>query len=100
MCSIGTPNWSASICANVVSLPWPCGDAPVVALMRPSRSMVTCECSQPPVGSDGRRTEAAHLDVHRQPEADEPPLLPRGVALRLQRVPSSRFFSARSSAFS
>ena len=30
-CSIGTPNWSASICANVVSLPWPCGDAPVVA---------------------------------------------------------------------
>jgi hypothetical protein len=23
MCSIGTPNWSASICAKVVSLPWP-----------------------------------------------------------------------------
>ena len=48
--SSGTPNWSASICAKVVSLPCPCGDAPVVALIRPSRSTVTCECSQPPGG--------------------------------------------------
>ena len=52
MCSSGTPNWSASICAKVVSFPCPCGDAPVVALIRPSRSIVTCECSHPPVGSD------------------------------------------------
>ena len=100
MCSIGTPNWSASICANVVSLPWPCGDAPVVALIRPSRSMVTCECSQPPVGSDERRAEAADLDVHRQPEADQPALL----RARRRARPSGAFqlaaFSARSSAFS
>ena len=51
-CSSGTPNWSASIWANVVSLPCPWGEAPVVALIRPSRSMVTWPCSQPPVGSD------------------------------------------------
>ena len=48
--SNGTPNWSASICAKVVSLPCPCGETPVVALIRPSRSTVTCECSQPPGG--------------------------------------------------
>ena len=58
-CSSGTPNWSASICAKVVSLPCPCGETPVVALIRPSRSTVTCACSQPPGGNeeDGPRPQ-------------------------------------------
>ena len=35
----------------------------------------------------GRRPETADLDIHRQPEADQPPVLPRGVALGDQTLP-------------
>ena len=55
--------------------------------MRPSRSMVTPECSQPPVGQRRRGAEAAHLDVHRQAEADEPALRLRRIALGLELGP-------------
>ena len=51
MSSSGIEKWSASIWAKVVSLPWPCGEAPVVAVTLPPRSTVTPECSQPPVGT-------------------------------------------------
>ena len=54
----------------------------------------------PPAGRQRRRgTEAADLDVHRQAEADEPPVLARLVALGDEPFQFAAF-SAASSAFS
>ncbi len=99
MCSIGTPNWSASICAKVVSLPWPCGDAPVVALIRPSRSTVTCACSQPPVG---RRKEGPSPQTSTYIASPMPTTRPSARAASRSRFScaQSATFSAWSSAFS
>ncbi len=45
----------------------------------------------PPAGRQRRRrAEAAHLDVHRQPEAHETPFTAPGVALCLESIPISR----------
>ena len=95
---MGTLNWSASICAKVVSFPCPCGEAPVVALIRPSRSMVTCECSQPPVGSDDEGPMP-----HTSTYIASPRPTSRPSFLAASRSATSAFqfeaFKARSSAF-
>ena len=58
--------------------------------MRPSRSIGDLPVL-PPARRQGRRgTEAAHLDVHRQADADEPPVLPRLIALGDEPLPVRR----------
>ena len=71
-------------------MPWPCGDAPVVALMRPSRSMVTCECSQPPVGSDELGPRPHTSTYIASPRPTSRPSFAGRVALGDQRVPVRR----------
>ena len=57
------------------------GADPAVALDRHLRVL-------PAAGRQrGRRTEAAHLDVHRQSQSDQPSLRARGVAFGLQLLP-------------
>ena len=46
--SNGTPRWSAMICANVVSWPWPCADVPVNASTEPPGSTRTTALSNGP----------------------------------------------------
>ena len=47
---MSTPSSSATICAKVVSSPWPCGDAPVITVTLPVGSIFTVALSQPPAG--------------------------------------------------
>src|SRR5947209_12395903 len=42
-----TPRWSATICAKVVSCPWPWALDPVIAVTRPERSTLMLPLSQP-----------------------------------------------------
>ena len=47
-----TPRPSATICANVVSCPWPCGPEPLYAITLPSGSIATRASSNwPPARS-------------------------------------------------
>ena len=48
---MGTPSSSATICAKVVSSPWPWGEAPVITVTLPEGSILTVADSQPPAGS-------------------------------------------------
>src|SRR5579864_7392718 len=50
MSSRPTPSSSAAICANVVSSPCPCGQAPVMMVTLPLGSIFTVALSQPPAG--------------------------------------------------
>ena len=74
-------------------------DAPVVALIRPSRSMVTCECSQPPVGSadDGPRPQTSTYIASPMPTSR--PCL-RAASRSAFSCCQLQFCNARSSAFS
>ena len=59
----------------------------MVALIRPSRSTRHLRVF-PPTGRKRRgRTDAAHLHVHRQSQADQPSLSASRVALGLQALP-------------
>ena len=49
--SMGTPSSSETICAKVVSSPWPWGDTPVSTVVLPVKSRRTVPLSQPPAGS-------------------------------------------------
>ncbi len=46
------------ICASVVRSPWPCGDAPIRASMKPEGSMLSSTVSQPGVTSMPRAAKA------------------------------------------
>ena len=46
--SNGTPSWSATICDQAVSWPWPCADEPVTTSTEPEGSIRMDAVSQPP----------------------------------------------------
>jgi hypothetical protein len=64
------PTRSATICANDVSRPWPCGAVPLYAVTAP----------------DARRREAADLHPGREPDAQVLALRARLVLLAPERV--------------
>ena len=43
-----TPSWSATICENVVTCPWPCGVTPISTRTVPVGSISMVAASQPP----------------------------------------------------
>jgi hypothetical protein len=45
--SASTPRVFATSCAKAVSWPWPCGEAPVLAVTRPRASTATSPYSKP-----------------------------------------------------
>ena len=70
-----TPSWSATICANVVSWLWPCGEVPMTDLhgaerLEADRRAVPASDRVADRAEDARRSEAAHLVVRREPDPD------------------------------